>query len=51
VSSKTSKWSLEARGKFREALQIAAVTLEGVIGETPFDSQMGQIRVDEIVCG
>jgi hypothetical protein len=32
-------------------LEIAAVTLKGVIGEAPFDAQVRQIRVDEIVSG
>ena len=40
-----------AGGEFSKPLEIAAVAFERVIGEAPFDAQVRQIRVDEIVGG
>ena len=41
----------ESRGEFSKPLEIAAVALERVIGEAPFDAQVREIRIDEIVGG
>ena len=41
----------EGRGEFSKPLEIAAVALESVIGEAPFDAQVREIRIDEIVGG
>ena len=42
---------VEAGGEFSKPLEIAAVALEGVIGETPLDAKVREIRIDEIVGG
>ena len=42
---------LERRGKFSKALEIAAITLERMIGESSLDAQVREIRIDEIVGG
>jgi hypothetical protein len=42
---------LKAGGEFSKTLEIAAVTFQGVIGETPFDAKVREIRIDEIVGG
>ena len=41
----------ESGGEFSKPLEIAAVAFKSVIGETPFDAQVREIRIDEIVGG
>ena len=41
----------EAGGEFSKPLEIAAVAFKSVIGQAPFDAQVRQIRIDEIVGG
>jgi hypothetical protein len=38
-------------GEFSKPLEIATVALESVIGEAPFDAQVREIRIDEIMGG
>ena len=45
------KRPLQRRRELRKPLQIAAVAFKRVIGETPFDAQVCEVRVDEIVGG
>ena len=40
-----------AGGEFSKPLEVAAVTFKRVIGEPPFDAQVCQIRIDEIMGG
>ena len=51
VAVQALKRLFERRGEFSKPLEIAAVAFESVIGEAPFDAQVREIRIDEIVGG
>ena len=42
---------LDARREFSKTLEIAAVAFQRVFGQAPFDPQMREIGVDELVSG